>query len=205
MQRNAVMHTSIPFSVHATPMLLFISSSTSLITVPCRAVSRASLDDRNSGVVCVNRWLTTNAIEAGHGGSNDSISLWSSPIDGAGESDRGQNVAERRAKVGGGEDGAEGARVAITGGNAKGDTDVVDGLDVVGSVEGQSEGLSSGDGRGNGQACDDGAGRDGEGQEGGEDGELHFEGLLLREFEGFEEVQRVDRRGFRTGNADVDW
>lgn len=67
---------------------------------------------------------------------------------------RRQDIWLRGPQVFGSYDIAEGRRIAISRGDAEGDTDVVDGLDVVCGGEGESEWSRGSDGWGAGQTCD---------------------------------------------------
>lgn len=105
-----------------------------------------SLGNSNGSVEGADRRIISDAPEAGNRGNDRSLTLRGVRVDGDGETDGHDDIAELGAQVSRGEDVSERASSSLARGNAKGSTDVVDALDVVGGVQGEGERGAGGDG-----------------------------------------------------------
>ena len=104
----------------------------------------SSNSDRN--IVHIRARSSNGTIQAEYRSRQDSRPNRSRWVNAHKEGDRSENVGVSRAKVFGVDDRAKRLRVSFPVSNTESSGNVVDGLDVVGGVEGDGEGLSGSDG-----------------------------------------------------------
>jgi hypothetical protein len=139
-----------PPPIAPSPSKLFIHPFP-VYTIPCQYISNNASADNilchgDGRVEEIDTGLRIDAIQTGHASGDEGISLRGGFVHNNGEVNGRQDVAERRAQVCRGEDVAERVRVSVAGSDAKGNTDVVHGLNVVLGSECEGEGGPGGDG-----------------------------------------------------------